>query len=58
LKIERWFDVKVNIDGEKLKKTPFTAVFDGENLEQVMEALRISGNFNYDINRKEVNVSP
>jgi len=58
LKIERWFDVKMNIDGEKLKKTPFTAVFDGENLEQVMEALRISGNFNYDINRKEVNVSP
>ena len=58
LKIERWFDVKVNISGDKIRKTPFTAVFDGENLEQVMEALRITGNFNYDINRKEVNVHP
>jgi ferric-dicitrate binding protein FerR (iron transport regulator) len=58
LKIERWFDVKVNISGDKLRKTPFTAVFDGENLPQVMEALRISGNFNYYIDKKEVTIYP
>jgi len=58
LKIERWFDVKVNISGDKLKKTPFTAFFDGENLQQVMEALRITGNFNYYIDKKEVTIYP
>lgn len=58
LKIERWFDVKVDIRGEKLKATPFSAVFDGESLQEVLEALRISGNFRYTIDRKQVTIFP
>lgn len=56
LKIERWFDVKVNITDEGLKKVLFSAVFDEENLQQVMEALRITGKFKYTINKKEVTI--
>lgn len=56
LKIERWFDVKVNITDEKLKKTPFTAVFDDESLQVVMEALQLTGKFKYNINKKEVTI--
>lgn len=51
-KIERWYDVKtiINID-ERAKSTPYSAIFDNENLEQVMEALKITGGFTYSINK-------
>lgn len=55
LKIERWFDVQVTITDEKLKKEPFSAVFDDENLQQVMEALKLTG-LKYNINKKEVTI--
>lgn len=56
MKIERWFDVGVCITDEKLKKTPFSGVFDDENLPVVMEALRLAGKFRYNINKKEVTI--
>jgi ferric-dicitrate binding protein FerR (iron transport regulator) len=57
LKIERWYDVKVIIRDEELKNTHYTAVFEYENLEQVMEALRLTGNFKYSINKNEVTIT-
>lgn len=56
LKIERWFDVKVNITDERLRKVPYTGVFDNESLQVVMEALQLTGKFKYTINRKEVTI--
>lgn len=57
LKIERWYDVKVNID-DRIKKEDFTGTFEGESLQQVMEALQITGKFRYTINKKEVTIRP
>ncbi len=57
-KIERWYDVKVNILDEKLKNSQYSAVFEDESLQQVMEALRLTGNFKYTINKKEVTIKP
>jgi ferric-dicitrate binding protein FerR (iron transport regulator) len=56
LKIERWYDVKVKIADSKIKRTEFSGVFEDEDLEQVMEALRMTGNFHYDINKREVTI--
>lgn len=56
LKIERWYDVKVKIADDRIKKTEFSAVFDDESLQQVMEALHITGDFHYVINKKEVTI--
>lgn len=58
LKIERWFDVKVIITDEKMKKAVYTAFFEEENLQQVMEALQLTGKFKYTINKKEVTIRP
>lgn len=58
MKIERWYDVKVKIADNKIRRTEFSGVFEDEDLEQVMEALRISGNFHYDLNKKEVTIRP
>ncbi len=54
LKIERWYDVEVKIREESLKHTEYSGVFENESLSQVMEALRLTGNFRYSINKKEV----
>ncbi|MFT3750129.1 MAG: FecR family protein [Agriterribacter sp.] len=56
-KIERWYNVKavINVD-DKTKATQFSAIFDNENLGQVMEALKITGSFSYVINRDVVTI--
>ena len=56
-KIERWYDVKVIINGdEALRQTAYTGVFENENLLQVMEALKITGNFKYSINKDIITI--
>jgi len=57
LKIERWFDVKVIITDEKLKKEPYHAIFDDESLQEVIDALS-TNSFKYTINKKEVIIKP
>jgi ferric-dicitrate binding protein FerR (iron transport regulator) len=56
-KIERWYNVSVviNVD-EKIKSTEYTAIFENENLIQVMEALKITGSFLYTINKNVVTI--
>jgi transmembrane sensor len=58
LKIERWYNVKVSITQESLKSVEYSGVFEDESLKQVMEALRLTGNFRYTINKKEVIIRP
>ena len=58
LKIERWFNVKVTITEEALQHTEYSGVFEDESLPQVMEALRLTGNFHYTIRRREIMIRP
>ena len=58
LKIERWYDVKVIVEDEKLKAIEYSGVFTDETLPEVMEALRLTGNFRYSINKKEITIKP
>lgn len=58
LKIERWYDVKVRVEDARLKKTLYSGVFEDESLQQVMQALQITGSFHYTLRRKEVVIQP
>lgn len=59
LKLERWFDVKVRVQDENLKAGTYYGVFDDENLEEVLTALRLTGNFHFKIvDGKEVIITP
>lgn len=58
LKLERWFGVKVTIKSDHLKKTQYHAVFEEENLAEVLYALHMTGNFNYTIRKNEVIIKP
>lgn len=55
-KIERWYDVKVKIENDDLRDVAYSAIFDNENIEQVMEALRITGDFRYKINKDTITI--
>ena len=46
-KMERWYDVHIEIKSEKVKKLHFTANFKNETVEQALQALRIAHPFNY-----------
>ena len=48
-RIEHWFNVKVAIDDEELKKVTYSCDFKDESLRQVMEALHLTGRFQYQI---------
>ena len=56
LKIERWYDVKVSIRDEQLKREPYTGSFELETLPEVLEALNAGGDFRYTVNKKEVTI--
>ncbi|HEY4289500.1 MAG TPA: FecR domain-containing protein [Puia sp.] len=56
-KIERWYGVKIFIRDDSLKETAYSGVFEDESLDQVMEALRLTGNFRYSINKKEITIT-
>jgi ferric-dicitrate binding protein FerR (iron transport regulator) len=53
IQMERWYGVKINIANPDVKSYHFTATFDHEDITQVLEALKLSGNFKY---RKEDNI--
>jgi ferric-dicitrate binding protein FerR (iron transport regulator) len=48
-KMERWYDVKINIESERLKKARFSGTFDKESVEQALKALSYPVPFNYSI---------
>jgi transmembrane sensor len=56
-KLERWFNVKINIEDDEVGKYPFTATFENEDIQQVLKALQYSYHFNYTIENNEVNIS-
>jgi transmembrane sensor len=46
-KLERWYDVKIEIKNEKVKNLHFSANFKNETIEQALEALKIAHPFDY-----------
>lgn len=40
-RMERWYDVKIVIEGEQLKQTRMNGSFDKETIDQALEALRL-----------------
>ena len=53
-RIGHWFNVKVSIEDEELKKITYSCDFKDESLKQVMEALHLTGRFQYRIVKDSV----
>ena len=53
-RIEHWFNVKVSIADEELKTITYSCDFKDESLKEVMEALHLTGRFQYQIVKDSV----
>jgi len=54
VKLERKYDVKIYFENEDLKKLKFTGSLENETIEQVIEAIGIAANINYEIEDRDV----
>lgn len=52
--LERIYHVKIDFKDEQLENYHLTGVFKDENLDEVLQALRVTTPFHYDISNKEV----
>ena len=53
-RLNRWFNVDIQLEGPELKDWSYTATFEDETLEQVLELLKISAPVDYTIKRREM----
>jgi ferric-dicitrate binding protein FerR (iron transport regulator) len=52
--IERWYNVEFIIKNSAIKSKHFSAVFENKSLSQVLEALSLAWNFNYEMKDNKV----
>ncbi|HEY0677805.1 MAG TPA: FecR family protein [Chitinophagaceae bacterium] len=57
LKMERWFDVKIEFRNRQLQETHLTGSFINETVHEALKALQISTDFVYEIREKKVIIS-
>lgn len=58
VELSRWYDVEIVITDNELKSREFNGTVTDASLEQVMESLKLTGDFNYLIQDKLVTISP
>ncbi|MBS1745869.1 MAG: DUF4974 domain-containing protein [Bacteroidetes bacterium] len=56
-RLERWYDVKITLTDEEVASYNFTATFEGEPIDKVLQALQYSYHFNYKIDGKNITIS-
>lgn len=49
-RMERWYGVSIQFDNREVKQYRFTGIFENESVKEVLNALRLTENFNYRIN--------
>lgn len=55
-KMERWYNVKITIKDETLANHRFAGVFENENIEEALKALKLITKFNYKIEANEITI--
>lgn len=56
VRMERWFNVKITIDSDKLKNFKISGSFVNETAEEAVKVLQMLMPFNYRINKNEINI--
>lgn len=55
--LERWYDVEIELAGEKIKDYRFTATFSNESIQEALKALQDVQPFNFKIYGKKITIS-
>ncbi len=54
MKLERWYNVDIKINDQKLQNTPFSGVFVKETVEQSLNALKLAAPFKYRMEKNQI----
>jgi len=57
IRLERWFNVNIEILDEELKEYRFSGTFKGENIERALDALKRASSFEFQINKNHVTIT-
>lgn len=55
--LERWFDIDIQLESNRVKNYRFTATFKNENINDVLNSLQKIKHFNYKIYGKEIHIT-
>jgi len=55
-KMERWYDVRITITNERLKRTRLKGNFERETIVQALEALKLITPFEYEMDGREIKI--
>jgi transmembrane sensor len=53
-KMEKWYNIHIHFGDERIRKRHFSGVIEKETLTQTLEAMKLSGHFQYDIKDNEL----
>lgn len=56
--LSRWYGVDIVITDKKLEEKTYSGNFDGESVEEVLDALKLTGGFQYKIENKKITIYP
>jgi len=54
--MERWYGVTIRFDGSGKEDLWFTGTFEKETIQQALDALKLTGNFNYSIDGTQITI--
>ncbi|HVW58828.1 MAG TPA: FecR domain-containing protein [Puia sp.] len=54
--MERWYGMTIRFDGSEKEELRFTGSFEKETIQQALDALKLSGNFNYSIDGTQITI--
>jgi transmembrane sensor len=54
--MERWYNVKIEIDDEELKTSLLSGTFEKETIEQALDALKYTKSFRYDTSSEKIRI--
>jgi transmembrane sensor len=56
VKLERWYDIKIDIEDEALRRIRFTGTFENETIEQGLEIMKLTTPIKYVMDKNEVKI--
>ncbi|HSZ87056.1 MAG TPA: FecR family protein [Puia sp.] len=57
LRMERWYNVAIRFGDSGTENLSFTGIFENETVQQALDALQLSGKFNYSMKENEIFIS-
>ena len=55
-KLERWYNVSINLESPKIKRYRYTATITKENINEVLNAMQLIKPFNFKIERNDITI--